>query len=152
MTASPRTRAALAKRRHPTRANAIPENTVKAKAVPNHGPREEVKMIPNIWTVRTNTHRLSFHQKPAVLIGSLRVNTARVKEIEIVISMTAPARIGLPRVDVDLRRGGAFAIDMHHDNGTVHYLSGVYEEITPPRRLVFSWAWARARTRGRRPM
>jgi uncharacterized protein YndB with AHSA1/START domain len=59
-----------------------------------------------------------------------------------------PAGVTAPRVEVDLWPGGAFEIDMHHDSGNVHYLSGVYEEISPHDRLVFSWAWGRDEDKG----
>lgn len=39
----------------------------------------------------------------------------------------------------DLRVGGAFSIKMHATEGTVFACSGVYLEIEPPQRLVFSW-------------
>ena len=59
-----------------------------------------------------------------------------------------PAGVSAPRVELDLRHGGSFEIDMHHDSGNVHYLSGVYEEITPHDRLVFSWAWGQGEDKG----
>lgn len=39
----------------------------------------------------------------------------------------------------DLRVGGAFSIKMHATEGAVFACSGVYLEIEPPQRLVFSW-------------
>ena len=59
-----------------------------------------------------------------------------------------PEGVTAPRVELDLRPGGAFAVDMHHEKGAVHYLSGVYEEITPPERLVYSWAWGQGEDKG----
>lgn len=49
-----------------------------------------------------------------------------------------PGDVKVSRVEVDARVGGAFRIDM--DDGTgpcVH--TGVYLEITPPEKLVFTW-------------
>jgi uncharacterized protein YndB with AHSA1/START domain len=41
-------------------------------------------------------------------------------------------------VELDVRVGGAFRIDMHIDGtDTVH--TGIYREITPPEKLVFTW-------------
>ena len=53
-----------------------------------------------------------------------------------------------PRVELDVQPGGAFAIDMHHASGQVHYLSGVYEEISPHDRPVFTWAWGQGDDKG----
>jgi uncharacterized protein YndB with AHSA1/START domain len=44
-------------------------------------------------------------------------------------------------VDVqnDLRVGGAFSLAMRSDDGEVFPHQGVYREISPPTRLVFTW-------------
>jgi len=42
-------------------------------------------------------------------------------------------------VENDLRVGGEFVIKMHTDGGETFTCSGVYYEIEPPTRLVFSW-------------
>ena len=42
-------------------------------------------------------------------------------------------------VENDLRAGGAFSIKMRSGEGTMLDCSGVYLEIDPPRRVVFSW-------------
>jgi uncharacterized protein YndB with AHSA1/START domain len=43
--------------------------------------------------------------------------------------------------DVDLRVGGRWRIVMAEAGGELHRVGGVYREILPPRRLVFTWAW-----------
>jgi len=43
-------------------------------------------------------------------------------------------------IESDLRVDGAFSIKMHAPEGTVFTCSGVYLEIEPPTRLVFSWS------------
>lgn len=45
------------------------------------------------------------------------------------------------KVDLDLREGGEYRIVMTAPNGKIHDLRGVYREITPPRKLVYTWAW-----------
>ncbi len=40
--------------------------------------------------------------------------------------------------DVDARRGGRFRI---HSPGIGATVTGVYTEVAPPRRLVFTWRW-----------
>jgi uncharacterized protein YndB with AHSA1/START domain len=43
--------------------------------------------------------------------------------------------------EVDLRVGGRYHIVFHTPDGEDHDVSGVYQEVVPNRRLVFSWAW-----------
>lgn len=43
--------------------------------------------------------------------------------------------------DVDLRVGGRFRVVMIAESGEVHRVGGVYREIVPNERLVFTWAW-----------
>ncbi|MDQ2889249.1 MAG: SRPBCC domain-containing protein [Gemmatimonadota bacterium] len=43
--------------------------------------------------------------------------------------------------EVDLRVGGRYRIAMSRPDGTVHRVTGVYREILPPSRLVYTWAW-----------
>lgn len=44
-------------------------------------------------------------------------------------------------VTQDLRVGGRYRIVMHGPNGETHRVGGVYREIVPNRRLVYTWAW-----------
>ena len=41
----------------------------------------------------------------------------------------------------DIRPGGAYRIRMRSPEGEVHRLQGVYREIVPPERIVFTHAW-----------
>ncbi|MFL5563004.1 MAG: SRPBCC domain-containing protein [Gemmatimonadaceae bacterium] len=41
----------------------------------------------------------------------------------------------------DIRPGGEFLICMHAPDGVDHWLQGVYREVVPPSRLVFTHAW-----------
>jgi uncharacterized protein YndB with AHSA1/START domain len=41
----------------------------------------------------------------------------------------------------DVRVGGRYRIDMKSPDGTHHIAVGVYEEIVPNERLVFTWSW-----------
>jgi uncharacterized protein YndB with AHSA1/START domain len=43
-----------------------------------------------------------------------------------------------PRCELDVRPGGAIRIDMRAPDGTVYPMSGVYQEIVEPERLVFT--------------
>jgi len=43
--------------------------------------------------------------------------------------------------ELDVRPGGRYRIRFHTQDGEEHEVSGIYEEVVPERRLVFSWAW-----------
>jgi len=45
------------------------------------------------------------------------------------------------RATVDLRVGGQYRISMAAPDGKVNDVTGVYREIDPPKRLVYSWQW-----------
>jgi uncharacterized protein YndB with AHSA1/START domain len=42
---------------------------------------------------------------------------------------------------LDPRPGGAWHVVMRLEDGTDQRVSGVYREVVPPERLVFTWAW-----------
>ncbi len=42
---------------------------------------------------------------------------------------------------LNVRRGGDFRISFNTDNGEYHEIAGVYQEVVPGQKLVFSWAW-----------
>ncbi len=42
-------------------------------------------------------------------------------------------------IELDVRVGGAFRIDMRHPDGETTVLTGVYREVIPPKKLVFTW-------------
>ena len=43
--------------------------------------------------------------------------------------------------ETDLRVGGRYSIGMRTPDGEQHDVSGVYREIVPNEKLVFTWAW-----------
>jgi uncharacterized protein YndB with AHSA1/START domain len=45
------------------------------------------------------------------------------------------------RAEIDARSGGRYRISFDNDHGEHHEVGGVYRELVPPARLVFSWAW-----------
>lgn len=48
----------------------------------------------------------------------------------------------ISRVEVDLRVGGRYLIEMQElDSGTRHIVVGTYLEIDAPKRLVYTWSW-----------
>ncbi len=52
----------------------------------------------------------------------------------------ANARIGSVQADIDARIGGRFRISFSADD-EYYEAGGVYREVVPNQRLVFSWAW-----------
>lgn len=46
-----------------------------------------------------------------------------------------------PIAEVDLRVGGRYRLSMEHPSGPKHTVGGVYREVSPPDRLVYSWCW-----------
>ena len=51
-----------------------------------------------------------------------------------------PQGVETRNVEIDLRPGGRYSLEMCESDG-VYPLSGVYREVTPPRRLVMTWVW-----------
>lgn len=54
---------------------------------------------------------------------------------------SGPGAFTTPLAEVDLRVGGAFRIHMRAPDGTEHRVRGVYREVAPPARLVYTWQW-----------
>jgi uncharacterized protein YndB with AHSA1/START domain len=72
-------------------------------------------------------------------------------------AFTSPARLArwwgpkgftVPACTLDVRVGGAWRTVMRSPEGRDHVVSGVYREIVPPERLVFTWAWEEDGARG----
>jgi len=41
----------------------------------------------------------------------------------------------------DARVDGQYSLTMNHANGDTSELSGVFREVSPPKRLVYTWTW-----------
>lgn len=52
-----------------------------------------------------------------------------------------PGEIFTKHAECDLRAGGRYWISMQTPNGEDHDVRGVYREVVPNEKLVFSWAW-----------
>ena len=48
---------------------------------------------------------------------------------------------GEAEVSMDVRVGGRYRIVMHAPDGETHRVDGVFREIVPNRKLVYTWAW-----------
>jgi uncharacterized protein YndB with AHSA1/START domain len=45
------------------------------------------------------------------------------------------------KATMDVRVGGSFEVSFNTEDGEYHRVGGVYSEVVPNRKLVFSWAW-----------
>ena len=54
---------------------------------------------------------------------------------------TAKAKPGSLCADLDVRIGGRYRISFDDTSGEHYEVGGVYREVVPNERLVFSWAW-----------
>jgi uncharacterized protein YndB with AHSA1/START domain len=52
-----------------------------------------------------------------------------------------PGEVKVLSVECDARVGGRFRWVMRSPNGETHDVSGVYREVVPNQKLVFTWAW-----------
>lgn len=47
----------------------------------------------------------------------------------------------LPHVEMDLQVGGHYRFGLQFPPEDVFYLTGIYREVQPPEKLVFTWRW-----------
>lgn len=52
-----------------------------------------------------------------------------------------PPGFTTPRAELDVRPGGAYAIDMQAPSGNNLRIRGTFREVVAPSRLVYTWAW-----------
>ena len=55
----------------------------------------------------------------------------------------APGPMTTPEAEMDARVGGRYKITLEEPDGTRHTATGVFEEVVPYERLVFTWRWTR---------
>ena len=54
---------------------------------------------------------------------------------------TTKAKPGTMRAELDVRAGGRYRISFEMQSGEYSEVGGVYREVVPNEKLVFSWAW-----------
>jgi uncharacterized protein YndB with AHSA1/START domain len=86
------------------------------------------------------------NQAPSVtLVRRLKASPAKVYAAwtrpEQIVCWWGSAGADLQRAEVDVRVGGAYRIGFRTPDGEDNEASGVYREVEPDRRLVFTWAW-----------
>ncbi len=62
---------------------------------------------------------------------------------EKLVQWFGPARVkpGSVKAEMDVRVGGRYRISFEQKDGEYSEVGGVYREVVPNQRLVFSWAW-----------
>ena len=79
------------------------------------------------------------------LTRTIKASPARVFEAwttaEQMRQWSCPEGLTLADVQIDLRVGGAFLLDMEDPEGGPHTAFGEYHEIESPHRLVYTWDW-----------
>ncbi len=52
-----------------------------------------------------------------------------------------PEGFTVPECELDVRPGGAWRTCLRNPKGSLHCASGIYREVVPPKRLVYTWSW-----------
>ena len=65
-----------------------------------------------------------------------------------IIQWWGPKGVTVAEHAFDIRPGGHWRTNKRGPDGVDHIASGVYHELSPPERLVMSWAWESAGVRG----
>lgn len=60
---------------------------------------------------------------------------------EALMKWMGPGPVTCVMAEADVRVGGRYRILMKSPDGEEHDVSGVYRELVPDRKIVFSWAW-----------
>jgi uncharacterized protein YndB with AHSA1/START domain len=60
---------------------------------------------------------------------------------EKIVKWFGPDSGAVTKAQTDLRPGGRYVVVFHTEDGEEHHVSGVYREVVPNEKLVFTWAW-----------
>ena len=60
---------------------------------------------------------------------------------EKIVKWFGPDAGPVTRAEADLRVGGRYIIAFNTEDGERHQVGGVYREVVPNQKLVFTWAW-----------
>jgi uncharacterized protein YndB with AHSA1/START domain len=60
---------------------------------------------------------------------------------EKIVKWFGPDTGPVKKAEADVRVGGRYAVTFHTEDGEQHHVSGVYREVVPGEKLVFTWAW-----------
>jgi len=85
-------------------------------------------------------------QKPSLTLKR-RLNAPAEKvyaawtDPEKIVKWFGPDSGPVTKAEIDLRAGGGYTIAFSTENGEHHQVGGVYREVVPNEKLVFTWAW-----------
>ena len=85
-------------------------------------------------------------QKPSLTLKR-RLNAAPQKvyaawtDPEKILKWFGPDAGPVKSAKLDVRQGGGYAITFFTEDGEEHHVSGIYREVVPDEKLVFTWAW-----------
>ena len=88
---------------------------------------------PSVVTKPRLTIKRRLNAPPAKVYGAWT-------EPEKIAGWFGPEGVETLRAELDVRVGGRFRIVMRAPDGEEHDVSGVYREVAPNQKLVFSWA------------
>jgi uncharacterized protein YndB with AHSA1/START domain len=85
-------------------------------------------------------------QKPSLTLKrKLNAPPAKVyaawAEVEKLTRWFGPTGAEVLRAEVDPRVGGRFSVLMRTPDGEEHGVNGIFREVVPNEKLVFTWAW-----------
>jgi uncharacterized protein YndB with AHSA1/START domain len=62
-------------------------------------------------------------------------------EPEKIVKWFGPDAGPVKHAEADVRVGGRYAVNFFTEDGEEHYVSGLYQEVVPNQKLMFTWAW-----------
>lgn len=62
-------------------------------------------------------------------------------DAEKIVKWFGPDSGRVERAEMDVRVGGRYVVVFRTEDGEQHHVSGVYREVVPDEKLVFTWAW-----------
>jgi uncharacterized protein YndB with AHSA1/START domain len=60
---------------------------------------------------------------------------------EKIVKWFGPDTGQVKHAEADVRIGGRYAVNFFTEDGEEHYVNGIYQDVVPNERLVFTWAW-----------
>ena len=90
--------------------------------------------------------RADFVDKPSLTLKR-RLNAPAEKvyaawtDPQKIVKWFGPDAGPVTKAEIDLRVGGTYTIAFNTEDGEHHQVGGIYREVVPNERLVFTWAW-----------
>jgi uncharacterized protein YndB with AHSA1/START domain len=85
---------------------------------------------------KTSLHIRRIYQAPVAAVYAAWTDPEQMKRW-----MGPSDAFGESEITMDVRVGGRYRIVMHSPDGETHRVGGVYREVIPHKKLVYTWAW-----------